>query len=58
MEPKALKELRENFFQLTQVDFGKILGVSRRTIQYWESRNTKIPHWVPIVLKSLRKSRK
>ena len=39
----ALPEFRKMLGNLNQVDLARMLGVSRRTIQYWESGEVKTP---------------
>ena len=43
MTNEEIKELRCKMF-LTQVEFGKLLGVTEQTVRAWEL-NKKVPHF-------------
>jgi len=44
-----LKTLRKNRFRLSQVQFGKIMGVTPFTVSNWETERAEIPHYVGLM---------
>ena len=48
MTPRALKKWRR-LLELTQVEFGTWLGVSRSTVNRWEGGTQSIPHMVGLL---------
>ncbi len=44
-EPESIKHLREDKFRMSQAAFAKAIGVSVKTVENWENRNTvnKLP---------------
>ncbi len=50
-----IKEIRKRL-KKTQSEFGKMLGVSMRTIQNWESGTRKVPKNIEISLKTILKT--